>query len=211
MPKIVDLSGQIFGRLTVIKRVESPKPGYLSPFWECMCVCGKSSIVHIANLRASGTTKSCGCIAKEKVTTHGMSLSPEYVSWRGIKNRCYYPKAINYSNYGGRGITMCDEWKESFEAFYRDMGSRPSNQHSIERDDNDLGYYKENCRWATREEQANNRRSTPLYEFDGERKSLMAWCKELNVNHSAVYYRLRTGMSFEDAIDFVIQSSKNRP
>ena len=205
MPKIVDLRGQIFGRLTVLKRHESARPGYLSPFWECECICGKFSIVHIANLRESGATKSCGCANKEKVTTHGMSKTPEYVVWGGIKHRCYNPKAKYYHHYGGRGITMCDEWRDSFEAFYRDMGPRPTPEHTIERDDNDLGYSKDNCRWATALEQANNTRRNVYFEFDGEKKTLKAWCHELNLPYTRMYNRIRKGMSFEDAVDNLIK------
>lgn len=94
---------------------------------------------------------------------------------------------------------MCSEWKESFEAFYADMGSRPSNDYSIERNDNDKGYYKENCRWATRIEQANNRRSNVFYEYLGEKKTLSEWCRELNLDIVLTKKRIQYGWSFEEA------------
>lgn len=118
-----------------------------------------------------------------------------------MKNRCNNPKAGRYEDYGGRGITVCDEWME-FEAFYRDMGPRPSKHHSIERRENDKGYSKENCHWATKVEQMNNRRNNILYERDGVTKTLAEWCKEKERKYRRVYYRMkRDGWSFEKAID----------
>ena len=101
---------------------------------------------------------------------------------------------------------MCDEWKESFEAFYRDMGPRPSNEHSIDRKDNSKGYSKDNCRWATKKEQNNNRRDNVYYEFDGEKKTLAEWCHELQIPYQRMYKLLERGFSFEDAADKVIKS-----
>lgn len=198
----IDLAGQRFGRLVVIERLFERK-GYLSNIWICKCDCGNEVRAAMGNLR-NGNTKSCGCLRKdmlvEKSTTHGMRDLPEYGIWAGIKRRCYNTNEEAYNRYGGRGITMSDEWRESFEAFYRDMGPRPSDKHSIERSDNDNGYSKANCYWATDVEQANNRRSNVFYTYNGVTKTLADWCRELNLKYDTIGARLRKGMSFENAI-----------
>ena len=191
-----DLTGQNFGRLTVRLRIANNELKQV--MWECLCDptyggCGKIIPIPATNLR-NGNTRSCGC-AKP-----GWKKLPEYGIWAGIKNRCYNKKVRGYPLYGGRGITMCDEWKDSFEAFYRDMGQRPSGNHTIDRKDNDMGYSKENCRWATKIEQANNTRKNVYYTLNGVSKTLAGWCRELNINYVSVHSRLRLGMSFEEAI-----------
>lgn len=149
--------GQKFGLLTVIG----------APFREsgrtkvpCKCDCGKEKQPHRWHL-ISGQSKSCGCISRSKIgarnKTHGKTKTPEYRIWRGIIDRCFYPSQKRYARYGGRGITMCSRWKESFEAFIGDMGERPSPEHSIDRIDPDGHYEPTNCRWATLEEQAHSR------------------------------------------------------
>ena len=117
-------------------------------------------------------------------------------------SRCYNEKNNSYLEYGGCGITVCDEWRESFEAFYQDMGPRPSQDHSIDRKENDKGYSKENCRWDTWEEQASNRRNNLFYDYNGVKRTLAAWCRELSLNYPTVYARLQSGMPFEKAVEF---------
>lgn len=209
----IDLSGQRFGRL-VAKQIISERTSYGHIQWECVCDCKNVVLVTTASLR-SGATGSCGCLQKEAVKAvnfkHGASHSSEYDIWSEIKRRCYNKNFHAYIDYGSRGITMCDEWKESFEAFYRDMGPRPSPKYSIDRRDNNKGYSKDNCRWATRIEQNNNRRNTLYFEFDGEKKALADWCRELNVPYNAVYERIKRGMDFEDALDAaILQVSSER-
>lgn len=200
MGNYIDLSGQKFGRLTVIERLfERKSCGYRSALWLCKCDCGKEVRTYAGYLK-SGNTKSCGCLHKEAVTKHGFRHLPEYNIWRGMLDRCYNTETAAYPRYGGRGIAMYDEWKESFEAFYRDMGPRPSTDHSIDRKDNDKGYSKDNCRWATSEEQMRNRSNNVYYEKDGEKKLLRQWCDELGLNTSTVYDRIRRGWTFEEAI-----------
>lgn len=138
--------------------------------------------------------------SKSSNITHGLSNTAVYKIWTGIKQRCYNNNHPLYQYYGSRGITVCDEWRDSFEAFYRDMGLRPSLDHSVDRKDNNKGYYKENCYWATRVEQQNNKRNTPFYEIGEERKSLAGWCRELLLDYAVINRRLRTGWSFEEAI-----------
>ena len=205
MTEVANLVGQHFGRLTVIRK-HSKSNARKQALWECECSCGSENVVIVptTSLRKE-ITRSCGCLRKETTidrnNTHGLTNTPEYGVWCRIKNRCYNEKEKSYHDYGGRGITMCDEWKESFEAFYRDMGPRPSPEHSIDRRDNNKGYSKENCRWATLVEQANNRRDNLYFDFDGDRKTLTEWCREFGLNYNRIRYLiLKKGISFEDAI-----------
>ena len=182
MSKFVDLTGRKFGELTVVRRVENHRSG--QAMWLCTCSCGGEHKATSHNLTC-GDVRTCGCLSRklaaEKITRHGRYNTPAYNSWRGMKDRCTNPKHSAYARYGGRGITVCDRWLESFENFYADMGERPSKQHTLDRINNDGPYSPENCRWATWEEQANNRRNNVWIEFQGERLSAAQWRKRLGV------------------------------
>ena len=206
--KSIDLTGNVFGRLTVVKRVENSKKGEAR--WECRCSCGNVLIVASEKLRR-GFVESCGCLKVEQgktpYTKHGLRDLPEYDVWNNMKRRCHIKTHHKYKDYGARGIEVCDEWYSSLSKFYEDMGPRPSPEHSLERKDNNKGYCKENCEWATREDQQNNRRITPFYLYNGVYKSLTAHCRDLGIDRRLVYNRIyRSGISLEDAVNAVLKN-----
>ena len=128
-------------------------------------------------------------------TTHGMSKTPEYQAWADMKHRCFNPNHKSYSDYGGRGIAVCDRWKNSFEDFLADMGSRPTAKHSLDRIDNNADYSPENCKWSTKAEQQNNRRYNRLITIDDVTLTIAQWAEKMSISHQVIRDRLRDGWS----------------
>jgi len=190
-----DLTGLIFGRLTVIGR-DNIKRG--NQYWLCKCSCDKNQITSVCrgSLVCGGTT-SCGCYALEMLNkaniTHGLSRSRIYDIWLGLKSRCYYKKLKQYCDYGGRGIEVCDEWTRGngFEEFNEwSMNNGYSELLTIDRRDNNGNYSPGNCRWINMKEQCNNTRRNLNIKYKGETKTLAQWCEFLNMPYHTVYHRL---------------------
>lgn len=207
-----ELIGLVFGRLTVTA-VEKHRSPHRRRIVRCICNCGNSKSLLLNHLR-TGATRSCGCLLREKSRErmrsiqplgrggsrrHGQSGEPEYHVWRSMKARCVNPNTSNFRHYGQRGIKVCKRWL-SFDAFFADMGKRPSAKHQLERINNNGNYSKQNCRWATCSEQARNRRSTRFITFNGERLPATVWADRLGLNRGAIAQRLNTGWTLRDAV-----------
>lgn len=179
----------------------------------CGCDCGQVAVVQAAAL-VHGATRSCGCLAKEttraRVTTHGGAgpvTAPEYNIWRSMKARCTNPAIPNFKHYGGRGITVCAQWRDSFEAFLADVGPRPSMQHTLDRIDNNgpytgpcTAYPTGNVRWATGTVQHSNTRTNHVLTFNGLTQTVTHWAHALQMPVDRLYGRLRKGWSVERAL-----------
>lgn len=210
MKTLMDLTGHKYGRFTVIERQDKKR-------WFCRCQCGTLRVVLASSLR-NGNTKSCGCLSREltgiqkRAKTHGQSGKPEYWAWNHLISRCYNPNDQRYSIYGGRGIGVCKRWKESFVAFFTDMGPKPTRKHSIDRIDNDAGYtcgkceecmakrWNANCRWATLKEQATNRHNNIQVTIDERMMIVTDACKLLGTSAKQAQCRIRRGWSPIDAV-----------
>lgn len=200
-PQFKDRTGHTYGRLTVMSYAGSRKG---SALWLCLCTCGTERTVLGTEL-AIGNSTSCGCWTQEKhktaAKTHGRSWTAEWRVWVGIKTRCTNSNVKAYHRYGGRGITMCQRWQQSFQAFYADMGPKPSPSHSIERINNDGNYEKANCQWATPTKQSRNRRSNHRVTFMGKTLSLVEWAELQGITYGTLKSRLTNlGWSVEQAL-----------
>ena len=197
MGKIVN--GQRFGLLLAVEATDQRANGAI--VWKCLCDCGNEAFVRASKLKNS-YTRSCGCLQRETTvktfTKHGECYSRTYTTWLNMRNRCNNPNNDAYENYGGRGIAVCSEW-DDFEKFLSDMGERPKGM-SIERIDNNQGYFKENCRWATSKEQHSNKRNNHTISFKGEDMTITQLAEKVGVKRSTLYYRLKNGWSIEKAI-----------
>lgn len=158
-----NLKGKRFGRWVVLERKGLGRFG--DALWECQCDCGVIRIVSATSL-SNNRSKSCGCLTVEASKTrkkHGKSGSPEHHAWTAMKSRCNHKQHPEYHHYGGREITVCETWVESFENFFADMGEKPTPEHSLDRIDNNGNYQPDNCRWATNKEQQNNKRNNKWF------------------------------------------------
>jgi len=196
MGKLIDLTGQKFGRLTVVERVDNANDGHAR--WLCQCDCGKEKNINGRELRC-GDTRSCGCLKKELMiqrniqkNIHGHSsngiISKVYQVWSGIIQRCNNPNNKRYKDYGGRGIRVCEAWLK-FENFIKDMGEKPEGL-TLDRIDNNDDYCPENCRWATRKEQQRNTRINRLITINGITKCIAEWCEIRKLPYARVWQRI---------------------
>jgi hypothetical protein len=202
-----DLTGQQFGRWTVISRAASDHHNRY--FWNCRCVCGGTAAVSSNSLRR-GHSQSCGCLKLERliaaVVTHGHSRrgsgkhskSGTYRCWQNMLARCLRPQHPKFHNHGGRGITICSQWIESFEQFLADMGEQPPGL-TLERIDNDGNYEPTNCRWATYLEQNRNHRRNHRLTVGNETLVLEDWAKRLGTAPSTITGRMQRGWAVEEA------------
>ena len=208
-----DLTGKTFGRLTVLERAEDhiSHCGHKEIMWKCRCECGNEVIVRGQSLR-SGVTRSCGCLKREltseRTKVHGRHGERLYYIWCNIIQRCCNKNNQFYHYYGGRGIKICDEWRNDYIAFKEwalSTGydeSAPRGECTIDRIDVDGDYDPDNCRWANAKEQVRNRRNTLKFTYNEEEKSLKEWCEESDLSYDTVYHRLKLGWTFEEALGF---------
>ena len=197
----IDLSGRRYGRLLVI--AQSEKTHYGNYMWLCKCDCGNEKVV-AGNSLCSGNTKSCGCLRKENTTqmktSHNLSKTRIYSIWGKMVRRCTNAKDRNYLNYGGRGISICDDWRFNFVSFYDwSMNNGYRDDLSIDRINNDGNYEPDNCRWTTMLVQENNRRSNHYITHNGETHTVTEWDRLIGDGTGFIKRRLYKGWSIEEA------------
>lgn len=198
-----DLKGDRYGLLTVLSFCGKTTGKRPEKLWMCQCECGNTIKVRQNNLR-SGHTKSCGCHMRKRITEvnkkHGMKNTSEYIAWQNMKGRCLNPRDKGYARYGGRGISVCNRWLNSFENFYLDMGAKPSPAHTLERIDFNKDYCPENCKWATYREQNRNYSRNVYIEYNGRTMCLKDWADEVGIANSLLRYRIRAGWPIDQAL-----------
>jgi hypothetical protein len=188
MGRFHDLSGQQFGKLTVIERKGKNK--HKQTLWLCVCKCGNQVVTTSGSL-VTGTAQSCGCSRGESNTKHGMAHTRLYHIWANIIQRCENPNNSSYKNYGGRGITVCDDWKNDFQTFYDwSMANGYLEDLTIDRIDVNGNYEPSNCRWTTIKEQGFNRRNNHFITFNGKTQTMREWSEELNIDYDVIAKRL---------------------
>ena len=209
MAKHQDLTGMVFGRLTVLREAEKKKPGvYL---WECECSCENHThvIVEGSNLK-NGNTKSCGCLHREAVVArnkagrnHEEKYDRLYRIWKAMQHRCYSENDEHYHHYGGKGIVICDEWLSDFDNFVNwSINNGYNDTLTIDRVDSNKNYCPENCRWITQKEQTNNTSRNKYLEYKGRKQTLAQWCEELGLNYSRTKARINAcGWTIEEAFE----------
>lgn len=215
MGTVTPMIGKRFERLLVV--TQAHRSDTRLAHWYCQCDCGRTKVVAGSSLR-SGVIRSCGCLRSEKARVmgssskrHGLSRHPSYSVWTSMMHRCYSSRDIEYRNYGGRGIAVCDRWHR-FENFYTDFGHhRPVTKNrrgiSIERKDNNGNYEPSNVRWATPKEQGSNKRNNRYLEYNGRRMILSEWARELNMSQGNLTIALRKQPFAAIAIRYLARST----
>lgn len=203
MRELIDLAGQVFGRLTVIRRAENDKWG--NTMWLCQCECGKEKAMASGSL-TSGRSTSCGCyrdqVTSQRSITHGGSGSALYSIWHNMKCRCYNQNNDGYKNYGARGITICESWLEDFASFNSwALNNGYVEGLSIDRIDVNGNYEPDNCRWATMPEQNNNKRTSRMITIGGVVKTMKQWSEVYGINYATLQSRIdKLGLNPIDAL-----------
>jgi hypothetical protein len=208
MSKLIDLTGQKFGRLIAVRRMSNDKHGHRR--WLCLCICKNKTIVRSADLE-NNKTQSCGCLQVEKSIKHGYARkrkqSGKYQSWKSMIQRCTNHNNKGYKDYGRKGIVVCEEWLQ-FKNFNKDMPGWKSGLQ-IDRKNNKKGYYKENCRWATRQQQMRNKRNNCYKTYKGKTQLVVEWAKEYNIPYRTLWSRLyKYGWSMEKALTTPVRKRK---
>lgn len=198
---MLQLKGKRFERLVAVEYAGDGS-------WWCDCDCGNRVKINTSNLKR-GNSRSCGCLQTELRFKHGMSGTPMHGAWKQMIQRCENQKDPAYHNYGGRGITVCDEWHD-FSQFLADMGMRPKG-FQLDRTDNEKGYSKGNCRWVTAKVNLNNRRGNNLISFNGETLTIHQWSEKLGIPPTTITYRLKQGWPIEKVLssDYFWSNTRN--
>lgn len=211
---LIDLTGRTFGRLKVLSRDYTKR--CKGTYWVCVCNCGAKKSINAGSLK-NGSSRSCGCLSKEKsvarLTKHGLADTPIHGIWVRMNQRCHNQNSRAYARYGGRGIKVCDCWrgKNGFANFISDVGMRPSSKHSIDRIDNDGDYCPENVRWATAQEQGNNKRNNILLTYNGKTLTIAQWSRELGISTTNIRNRIdNLGWSVEKALSTPVRTVSKR-
>jgi len=198
-----NLINKRFGRLLVLSKSEIRTKDNRTQ-WNCVCSCGNKVLAENRTL-TSGKKKSCGCLKLDSSLknikgvsnkTHNMSRTRIYKIWNALVQRCKTKSNQRYSSYGGRGITVCQEWYK-FENFYRDMKNSYKDNLTIDRIDNNKSYYKENCKWSSQKEQANNRSNNHILEHKGEKRNITQWSEKLGIPRKTIYWRIKKGWDID--------------
>lgn len=206
-----NIIGKRFGNLTVLKRVDdylSPK-GCVGVIVLCRCDCGKEKLCRVCHL-IDGKIKSCGCLKNKYVETHGLSNTRLYRIWMQMKNRCLNKNNQAYKYYGGRGITVCDEWKNDFKKFYDwAVANCYKDDLTIDRKNVNDGYCPKNCRWIEMKEQQRNKRNNVWIEYNGKRKLLVDWLKYFDISYSCYQLKKDDGSSVDEIFSELSKKQDN--
>lgn len=202
---LIDLAGKRFGNLTVVRRSGTING---QAAWLCICDCGREKVIRGSTLR-NGQSTSCGCaaakLASDRLKTHGLTKTRLFKIWSMMKERCYKDYSKSYQGYGGRGIRVCDEWKNSFTSFFGwAMVNGYTDELTIDRIDVNGNYCPDNCRWATVKEQANNRRSNTFLSVGGVSKTAAEWSLQSGIKQDTILHRIKFGWSAEDAVSIPV-------